>query len=81
MAKPADLDQQVIAPNMHEDLFPTLHFVHTYTHSSKTKGRIRMFYLLITALQSEISIFWVGVVGMIQLASYGSKQGMNLFPI
>ena len=34
----------VMAPNTHRNFFPIRHFVHTYTHSSKTTGYIWMFY-------------------------------------
>ena len=38
-------NRQFMAPNtyMYYSLFPIHHFVRTYIHHSKTKGRIRMF--------------------------------------
>ena len=34
-----------MGPSMHHEDFPICHFVRNYTHNSKTKGRMRTFYL------------------------------------
>ena len=54
--------------------FSFRHFVCSYTHNLKTKGRIMMFYLSNNCIISEISILWIRALYEVRSTSYGSKH-------
>ena len=64
-------------------IFSICHFVQTYSHNLKTKGRIRTFYLsndCSTIEDTCVSIFWGRAVCEIQLVSYESKHASQPLP-
>ena len=64
-----------MAPNTRHNGFCICHFVHNYKHNSKTKDRIRRFYLLndCSAVKDVHSL----AVCEIWSASYGSKHALQ----
>ena len=68
-----------MAQNAYCDGFPVHHFARNYTHNSITKVIQARFSYRTIAPISEISILLVRAVCEIRLASYESKEGMQLF--
>ena len=72
-------DWLVIDSSKHHNLFP-IHFMHAYTHNTKSPGHIRMFYMSkMTAPLSKMSIFCVRAECEIWFSSYGSKHAAHSF--